>query len=165
MKLSDLSSLSLTYSDVGATAGALPAGYLHTRESAPIGSGRARFEEAGAAVLAWGMQRGAGFKVQSSTPTAEVGTDVIVTLGVLPAPCRVIYVLDDPDRRGFAYGTLAGHPESGEELFSVRYDPQSDTVYAEVLAFSRAATWLSKLGGPVTRVIQRWATQRYLKAL
>ena len=58
-------------------------------------------------------------------------------LGPVRAPCRVVYVVDEPDRRGFAYGTLPGHAESGEELFLVRYDPATDEVYAEVTAFSR----------------------------
>lgn len=165
MKLSDLSGLSLTYGDVGATAGRMPDGYLHTRESSPIGTGRARFEQAATGVLAWGMQRGAGFTVESSTTTAQPGTELIVKLGFIPAPCRVVYLLDEPHRRGFAYGTLSGHPETGEELFSVRHDPSTDVVYAEVLAFSRAATWWSRLGGPVTSGIQRWATRRYLGAL
>lgn len=166
MKLSDLAGLEFTYPDIGATAGELlPAGYGAVRESARIGTGRARFDAAGTAVLAWGMQRGAKFRVESSNPTAEVGTNVIVGIGPVKAPCRVVYVVDEPDRRGFAYGTLAGHPESGEELFSVRYDPTSDEVFAEVLAFSRPATWWSRLGGPVTTVAQRLATKRYLRAL
>ena len=38
-------------------------------------------------------------------------------MGFLQAPCRVVYVIDEPDIRGFAYGTLPGHPESGEERF------------------------------------------------
>lgn len=165
MKLSDLSSLELTYTAVGATAGAMPDGYHQVHESVPIGRSVERFEEAGAAVLDWGMQRGAGLKVRSSTRTAEVGTDVLIKLGPLPAPCRVVYVLDEPDRRGFAYGTLEGHPESGEELFVVRHDRDADVVYAEVTAFSRPATRLSRLGGPVGRQLQRLITWRYLRAL
>lgn len=35
------------------------------------------------------------------------------------APCQVVYVLDEPDRQGFAYGTLPGQPESGEEAFVI----------------------------------------------
>ncbi len=93
------------------------------------------------------MQRGAGLRVQATAEAAAVGTELVVRIGPVPAPCRVVYVLDEADRRGFAYGTLAGHPESGEELFSVRYDPATDTVPAEVVAFSRPATWWSRLGG------------------
>ena len=165
MKLHDLARRSLTYPEVGATAGELPAGYHHTRASAVIGTGRDRFEQAGADVLRWGMQRGAGLRVQATTEAAAVGTELVVGLGPVPAPCRVVYVLDEADRRGFAYGTLAGHPESGEELFSVRFDPASDAVHAEVVAFSRPATWWSRLGGPVTRLLQRVVTRRYLTGI
>jgi uncharacterized protein (UPF0548 family) len=35
------------------------------------------------------------------------------------APCRVIYTITEPRRKGFAYGTLPGHPESGEEAFTI----------------------------------------------
>jgi uncharacterized protein (UPF0548 family) len=76
-----------------------------------------------------------------------------------------VYVVDEPNRRGFAYGTLPGHPESGEEFFSVRYDPSGDAVYAEVSAFSRPATWWSKAGGPITSLVQRVITKRYVKAV
>jgi uncharacterized protein (UPF0548 family) len=165
VKLDDLARLPLTYPEVGATAGDLPAGYRHTRASAQIGTGRDRFERAGADVLRWGMQRGAGLRVRATAETAAVGTELVVRLGPVPAPCRVVYVLDETDRRGFAYGTLAGHPESGEELFSVRYDPATDIVHAEVVAFSRPATWWSRLGGPVTRLLQRVVTRRYLSGI
>ncbi|MGV0805097.1 DUF1990 domain-containing protein [Mycolicibacterium setense] len=165
MKLHDLERLSLTYPEVGATAGEMPAGYHHTRASAVIGTGRDRFERAGESVLRWGMQRGAGLRVRATSEVAAVGTELIVRLGPVPAPCRVVYVLDEADRKGFAYGTLAGHSESGEELFSVRYDPATEQVHAEVVAFSRPATWWSRLGGPVTRLLQRVVTRRYLTGI
>ncbi|WP_193043152.1 DUF1990 domain-containing protein [Mycolicibacterium baixiangningiae] len=165
MKLSDLAALPLTYSEVGATGGPMPAGYHHVQESAVIGSGRARFDRAGAEVMRWGMLRGAGLHVRATTEVAEVGSEVIVGLGPVRVPCRVVYVIDEPDRRGFAYGTLPGHAETGEELFAVRYDPATDQVYAEVAAFSRHGTWWSRLAGPVTSLLQRVVTRRYLRAL
>jgi uncharacterized protein (UPF0548 family) len=111
------------------------------------------------------MLRGAGLHVEATTEVAAVGSEVIVHLGPLRAPCRVVYVLDEPDRRGFGYGTLPGHAETGEERFVVRYDPGTDQVYADVTAFSRHATWWSRLGSPVTSMAQRVITERYLKAL
>jgi uncharacterized protein (UPF0548 family) len=165
VKLSELAALQLTYADVGATAGPLPAGYHHVQKSAVIGHGRNRFVEAAEAGMRWGMLRGAGLRVESTTERAEVGSEVIVRLGPVRAPCRVVYVVDEPDRRGFAYGTLPGHAESGEELFLVRFDPATDAVYADVTAFSRHATWWSRLGSPVTSLIQQIVTARYLKAL
>jgi uncharacterized protein (UPF0548 family) len=38
-------------------------------------------------------------------------------------------------------------------------------VNAEVVAFSRHATWWSRLGSPVTSLAQRVITTRYLTAL
>ena len=165
MKLGDLAARPLTYTEVGATAGRLPAGYHHVQKSAAIGRGRRRFEEAAEKGMRWGLLRGAGLRVEATSEVAAVGSEVIVHLGPVRAPCRVVYVVDEPDRRGFAYGTLPGHAESGEERFVVRYDPATDEVCAEVEAFSRHATWWSKLGSPVTSVIQQVVTDRYLRAL
>jgi uncharacterized protein (UPF0548 family) len=165
MKLNDLAALPLTYSQVGATATTLPPDYHHVQKSAVIGRGRQRFEDAAAAGMRWGMLRGAGVRVTATTEIAAVGSDVIVHLGPVQAPCRVVYVVDEPDRRGFAYGTLPGHAESGEELFLVRYDPATENVFADVTAFSRHAMWWSRLASPFTSLVQRVVTSRYLKAL
>jgi uncharacterized protein (UPF0548 family) len=135
------------------------------QKSAAIGRGRRRFEEAASKGMLWGMLRGAGLRVEATTEVAAAGSDVIVHLGPVRAPCRVVYVVDEPDRRGFAYGTLPGHAESGEERFVVRYDPATDEVFADVTAFSRHATWWSRLGSPVTSVAQLVITERYLRAL
>jgi uncharacterized protein (UPF0548 family) len=165
VKLLDLAGLPLTYPEVGATAGPLPDGYHHVEKSAVIGRGRRRFEDAAAAGMRWGMLRGAGLRVDATSEVAATGAEVMVHLGPVVAPCRVVYVVDEPELRGFAYGTLPGHAESGEERFMVRYDPATDEVHAEVTAFSRHATWWSRLGSPVTSVIQRVVTDRYLRAL
>jgi uncharacterized protein (UPF0548 family) len=158
-----------TYSEVGATQGPLPEGYHRFRLRRRIGHGRALFEHAGAEILAYRMQKGTGVFHEASTPTAAPGTRLTVRLGLGPlaitAPCRVVYVLDEPHRRGFAYGTLAGHPEIGEELFAVEYDPADDTVYGLVTAFSRNATWYARLGGPAVRLMQRVVAGRYIGAL
>ena len=57
MNLHDLAGLPLTYAEVGATAGTLPAGYHHVRLSQRIGSGRDRFARAADAVMHYGMLR------------------------------------------------------------------------------------------------------------
>ena len=164
--LAALEELPLTYSEVGATAAAeLPAGYDHQHAERQIGTGDQRFEQAADAVMHWGMQRGSGLRVQASSEVAVVSAVVLVRMGFLPAPCRVVYVIDEPDVRGFAYGTLPGHPESGEERFAVRRDPTTSSVFAEVSAFSRPATWWSKLGGPVVSVAQRVIAKRYLRGV
>ncbi|MDT5350177.1 MAG: hypothetical protein QOH91_3464 [Mycobacterium sp.] len=167
MDLDALADQPLTYSEVGATAAAqLPPGYHHLSVSAQIGTGDQRFEQAADAVMHWGMQRGAGLRVQASSEVVAVSAIVVVKmLGLLRAPCRVVYVIDEPDERGFAYGTLPGHPESGEERFAVRRDPNTSAVFAEVSAFSRPGSWLTKAGGAVVPMLQRFMAKRYLRAV
>ncbi|MCW2761725.1 MAG: hypothetical protein JWR85_1926 [Marmoricola sp.] len=80
------------------------------------------------------------------------------------APVRVVYRVDEERRKGFAYGTLPGHPESGEEAFVVELR-EDEQVTLTISAFSRPASRLARLGGPLTRIIQRWVTDRYLRAL
>ena len=73
-------------------------------------------------------------------------------------------VLIGHGRRGFAYGTLPGHPESGEEAFVIeRHD--DDTVSFTITAFSRHATRLARVAGPLGRAAQRRITARYLRSL
>ncbi|BBX44294.1 DUF1990 family protein [Mycobacterium cookii] len=165
MDLQTIALLPLTYPEVGATAGPMPPGYKHMGYSAHIGMGQLRFDEAADSVMHWGMQRGAGLGVQATSDVVTVGTVVVVKVGFIKAPCRVVYVIDEPHMRGFAYGTLSGHPESGEERFVVRHDPVTSAVYAEVTAFSRPATWWSKAGGPFTVLLQRVMGKRYLRAV
>ncbi|AKN17443.1 hypothetical protein MHAE_04605 [Mycobacterium haemophilum DSM 44634] len=166
MHLDALEALPLTYQEVGATAAdQLPPAYDHLYVQTQIGAGEQRFEHAADAVMHWGMQRGAGLRVQASSEVAAVGTVVLVRLGFLTAPCRVVYVVDEPELRGFAYGTLPGHPECGEERFAIRRDPTTSAVFAEVSAFSRPATWWSKAGGPLVLVAQRVIAKRYVHAV
>jgi uncharacterized protein (UPF0548 family) len=165
VKLSDLAGRPLTYAEVGATAADLPAGYHHVRLSSRIGSGRPRFEQAASAVMRYGMLRGAGLRVAATTEVAEVGTDVLGRLGPFSAPCRVVYVVDELNHRGFAYGSLPGHAVAGEEMFGVRFEPGDDSVHAEVVAFSKPAMWWSQIGAPVASIVQRVITQRYLSVV
>lgn len=152
-----LADAELTYAEVGRTAGALPAGYHHLTHCAPIGHGQQLFTDAGDAVLQWQVQIRAGLEVSASSPSAIPGAVLILGMGIGPlrlgAPCRVVYVVDEPRRRGFAYGTLAGHPESGEEAFMVEHHGDGTVSFA-ITAFSRPSTWLAKIAGPLGRIVQ-----------
>src|SRR3954451_18467322 len=116
-QLATLGARPFNYPDVGATADVLPAGYEHTRRRRAIGHGTAVFAEASVALLGWELHRRAGLSVGTGNPRAAPGEDVLLGIGVGPLrlaiPCRVVYQIDEADRRGFAYGALAGHPESG----------------------------------------------------
>jgi len=158
----------VTYEHVGATAGELPAGFHHVRRAQLLGHGRERFEWAAQQVLTFQVQRRAGLDVASSSPEAAPGVVVLVGLRLGPlrmvAPCRVVAIVDEQDAKGFAYGTLPGHPEHGEERFTVTIDGD-DCVVLHIVAFSRPATWWSRAGAPVAARIQRRTTTRYLNAL
>lgn len=158
----------LTYPEVGATAHQhLPTGYRHLRRHAIIGDGDQAFTVATQTLLNWRMHRQAGLKVSSTVPVAEPGGVVVLGAGVPPlqmlAPCRVIYVVTEKHRRGFAYGTLRGHPEIGEEAFLIEQQPDGKVVL-HITAFARPGTWYARLGGPLTHLAQDLMTRRYIRA-
>src|SRR5690606_5632777 len=72
---------------------------------------------------------------------------------------RVVYVVDEADamraRFGFAYGTLPGHAETGEEQFLVEHDRTTDDVWYSIVAFSRPRHALARMGYPVVRRLQK----------
>jgi uncharacterized protein (UPF0548 family) len=155
----------LTYPEVGATAGDLPAGYHHVHASRLIGRGRSDFDTASTALLSWQMHERAGVRKLSGPDVATAGHDVAFRWLVVRFECRVVSVLDEPDRRGFTYGTLARHPERGEERFVVEIDPRTQAVTATIIAFSKPSSWVVRAGGPVPRAVQAFMTRRYLASL
>lgn len=168
-RLEELETRPLTYPEVGATADdRLPAGYRHVRWSAPVGSGRSRFDHAAEALMSWEVHRGAGLRVTASALTARKGTVAVLEAGrpplAIPAPCRVVYDLDEDGRRGFAYGTLPGHPEIGEAAFVVEMG-EGEAVTFSVTTFSRPSTWFYRAGSPIARLAQDAITRRYLRVL
>ena len=158
----------LTYSEVGETLGVLPAGYHHLHRRTVIGRGDARFTDAARALLGWQVQLRSGLTISSSSPVVVPDAVLLVGIGVGPlrlnAPGRVVYVVDDPNRAGFAYGTLSGHPESGEEAFVVER-ADDGTVSLTITAFARPASRLARLAGPLGRLAQSQQTNRYGRAL
>ncbi len=97
----------------------------------------------------------------------EEGTTVLVVAPLGPfemaVPDRVVGLVDEPDRFGFAYGTLAGHAEAGEEAF-VAEQIAADRLRLTVRVQARAATFLARLGTPVVTLLQKAAAKRYLAA-
>src|SRR3954453_17110455 len=167
--LAALTDAPFTYAHVGGTAStAMPEGYRHAERSVVIGSDSAAFERAAAAVFDWRAQRGAGLGVRSSGPPSVPGVVVVLTAGLpwlgYDIPCRVVWAQTTGSERGFGYGTLPGDPESGEESFVVRLGPSGDVVFSPRV-FSRLASPLARLGGPVSRGLQRTALGLYARAI
>lgn len=160
----------LTYRDVGATRRDdlmrnPPAGYRPIERLVWLGDGDALWRRAVAETLTLGIQRLSGLRpARAVDGPVTVGERAMLRLGPLRIPIEVVDVVDEPDRQGFAYGTLPGHPESGEEAFVVeRRDDGS--VWLRIRAFSRPSHPLLWVGYPVLRAFQEVYTRRYERAL
>ena len=167
--LDDSLGAALTYAEVGATRGPeLPAGYRHDQSEIGLGRGPDVFDRAVRALRGWQAQRGAGLEVVPDDAWVEERETVVLLLHVggfwSAAPCRVVYVVEEADRVGFAYGTLPGHPERGEAAFAITRDA-TGAVGFRVWSFSRTVDPLARLGSPIARRIQKRVTRRYLDAL
>lgn len=162
----ELAYAGFTYADIGATADGMPAGYRHFSRTRTV-PGRT-LGEAAEQLMTWQVHERAGLRIAASSTRAGKGVVLMMRLGLgavaLRIPCRVVYVVEEPDRVGFAYGTLPGHPEEGEELFLLERD-REQRVRFSISAFSKPATTLSRVGGPLSRWVQARMTDRYLTAL
>ncbi|MGW0120396.1 DUF1990 family protein [Streptomyces sp. NPDC003327] len=149
----------LTYREVGATRTPddLPPGYLHLRHTATVGHGPAAFAAARDAVTTWDLHRATGARVDADSRRAAPGVRLTVSLGLgrlrYGVPCAVIWTAYEERRAGFAYGTLPGHPECGEESFVVELGDDG-AVRFTVTAFSRPAAWYTRLAGPLVPRLQ-----------
>ena len=166
--LSGQASEELTYPEVGATRGRLPGAYRHDRHVVELGAGKDVYERSVQALVAWEAHRRAGLMIHPAKPPIREGETIVlaVKLPVLSAlaACRIVYTTDDPTRFGFAYGTLPGHPEQGEEAFHIERDREGSVRFL-VTAFSRPRHLLARIGAPVARQIQLSVTRRYLTGL
>jgi uncharacterized protein (UPF0548 family) len=159
--------LGFSYEGVGWTRSGrdVPPGYVLDHNRQRLGEGDATFAAAVSALRRWQMVPAPLARVVPAGVAVEAGQ----TLGVLVRAvgawwlnsARIVYVIDEaaaspasPRRFGFAYGTLPGHAESGEERFLVE-QLADGSVWYDLTAFSRPRYWGARLARPVTRVLQR----------
>ena len=154
--------LDFSYPAVGATATSLPANYVTDRTRIILGSGEPVFLAAKAALQRWKhFQLGWVEPWPPETPiqSGEVVAIMAWTAGLWTLNCcRIVYVVDEAgpvSKFGFAYGTLPGHVESGEELFQIEWDQYTNSVCYDILAFSRPNHFLTRLGYPLVRHTQK----------
>ena len=150
----------LSYPEVGATRGdgPLPAGYHHMRRRMRVGKGEAAFHAAADAVLEWRMHKALHLLPQADHIRVEPEANVWLHIGtrhvvLIRAHCRIVWVVEEPRRKGFAYGTTRQHPERGEEAFVLDWE-DDDSVWLTIRAFSRPATWYTRLAGPLVPLFQ-----------
>ena len=160
--IAEQAKLDFSYSAVGATAATPPAGFVVDRTRIKLGEGEAVYESASAALRRWDHFRLGWVDVWSPETPLEAGEVVAVmgrALGLWWLNCcRIVYVVNEtgPIRKfGFAYGTLPGHVESGEERFVIEWNQGDNSVWYDILAFSRPSQVLIRLGSPIVRRMQK----------
>ena len=158
---------SLTYDHVGSTLPTVDSDRRIRTEHLQLGVGRADFDSAVAGLRAWACHRGLGATVHPADAPIELGSTLLVVLHVGPVsivvPDRIVGVIDEPRRFGFAYGTLEGHQERGEESYVVEH-LDDDRVVATIGLDARPATAAARLAAPAVGWFQRLAVRRYLSA-
>ncbi|MBN7302569.1 DUF1990 domain-containing protein [Mycobacteroides abscessus subsp. bolletii] len=164
----------LTYEAAGATSpresiwSAAPAGLRRFEQTISIGHGDALWDAAARAVANWEVKQRSGFRVHPQRTVSE-GAEFVISFGWGPLavhePVRIVAVVDTDTRRGFAYGTLPGHPVSGEEAFIVHRDADG-TVFLTLRSLTRPAPsgfWRRIF--PVLLLAQKAFRRRYLRSL
>jgi uncharacterized protein (UPF0548 family) len=156
------SELSWSYSEVGASRTRTPAGYSINHYRCKLGTGGETFLCAVEALHKWEMYNIDWARLcWRETPISEGAVVAVLAhhFGFWSLnPCRIIYVLEEEgviERKGFAFGTLPGHAEQGEERFAVEWDHLNDSVWYDLFSFARPKQPLAKMGFPLARLIQR----------
>ncbi|MDJ1372667.1 DUF1990 family protein [Gulosibacter molinativorax] len=156
-----------------------------TDEVVQIGRGEARWKHAWTQTLSWGIQRHAGYAILPVPDTSEGGD---VSLGdaeepyaqmqqgmtvrlrrrfgplIMTMPVRVVYVVDEPHRKGFAFGTLSGHPVSGEVAFIVEHRAD-DSVHFLLRTYSGPGKGIWALAYPIVLLFRGGLKNTYLESL
>lgn len=154
--------LDFSYSAVGATATTPPAGFVVDHTRILLGKGEAVFQSGIAALKRWDHFKLGWVDVWSPETPIHSG-EVVAVMGRAVGLwwlnyCRIVYVVDEPapiKKFGFAYGTLPGHIESGEERFLIEWNQDDNSVYYDILAFSRPNHFFAKVGYPMVRQMQK----------
>jgi uncharacterized protein (UPF0548 family) len=161
--LDDQRFLPFSYPEVGASRDGAPPGYPVNQLRGRLGAGLETYARAAGALRGWKMYETGWTKL--CWPEAPITEGTV--LGVLGRhfgvwslnACRIAYVVEEEGpllkRYGFAFGTLPGHVERGEERFTVEWDRADDSVSYEVFAFARPAHPLARTGQPFVRLVQR----------
>jgi uncharacterized protein (UPF0548 family) len=156
--ISSQRSLEFTYAEVGATNATLPNGYTVDHNRVQLGHGEAIYRQAVEVLRDWRQFDLGWVTVVPRGVTVEVGATVAVKARAFGTwslnASRVVYVIDERRRFGFAYGTLPDHVESGEERFLIEW-LEDDSVWYDILAFSRPHHPLVKLSVPLARMLQK----------
>ncbi|MEO8263512.1 MAG: DUF1990 domain-containing protein [Pseudolysinimonas sp.] len=170
-----LAGQTVTYRPVGETVAPefhAPPGFHAVERRAFLGHGRDTFERAADRIRRWEVKTRAGFRVIrvgdhgsffSDGPVASM-ENAVIRFGPVRETVTVVRVVDEPRRRGFAYGTLPRHPLRGEEAFLAEWH-DDDRVEFVVRSMSKPRDPSGWLWFPLLLIAQQFFLRRYLRAL
>ncbi len=172
--MTELEDRQLTYEPVGATRPELttwtpPSGFRSHESTTLIGHGDSDWSAVAAVICRWAVKTRSGFSIEPA-PDHDVTVAercwIRLPLGpfAVREPVEVVAVTCDEDRRGFAYGTLQGHPVSGEEAFVVSRSADGD-VWFTLRSLTRTPHGRWRVAYPIALVAQRLFRRRYQRAL
>ncbi|HEU0036712.1 MAG TPA: DUF1990 domain-containing protein [Kofleriaceae bacterium] len=164
-QLARVATVPLSYDEVGMTRQPEPPpgyGREHARVELAIDFAAAR-----EAVASFATHRLPYLFVHPADARVVLGANVLVCARLGPVwsinPCRIVYLCDAPGRFTYAYGTLPGHAEAGEETFTV--ERTATGVMAETLAYARPQDVLARVGRPIAHRVQAKIKRDYMAAL
>jgi len=155
--------LPFSYKAVGATADVPPGGYVIDHNRIQLGAGEATYQRAVENLQYWRHFDLGWVEIVPSGVRVEVGSVVAVKARAFGTwslnATRILYLIDDDGsllrRFGFAYGTLPDHVETGEERFTIEWHKDDDSVWYDILAFSRPQHPLVRMSFPLARLLQK----------
>ncbi|HJQ99099.1 MAG TPA: DUF1990 domain-containing protein [Candidatus Polarisedimenticolaceae bacterium] len=166
--ISSQRNLDFTYPEVGATNATPPAGFTVDHNRIQLGTGEATYARAVEALKKWRQFELGWVTIVPRGVAVEVGATVAVRARAYGtwslSASRVVYVIDESRRFGFAYGTLPDHVECGEERFLVEW-LEDDSVWYDIFAFSKPRHPLVRLTSPLARVLQKRFARESLRKL
>lgn len=163
----------LSYPEIGCTRDAeRPAGYAVDHNQVVLGEGEEVWRAACRALNQWQMFELPWVRLYWPEVEPEPGAVVAVAARYwgmwFVNCCRVVYRIEDEidrvRRYGFAYGTLPVHGERGEERFLIE-QAANGRVFYDLLAYSKPNHWLTWLGYPVARRLQKRFAMGSLNAM
>jgi uncharacterized protein (UPF0548 family) len=140
-----------------------PANYAVDHARARLGRGVDVYRKARAAVEQWAQFDVGWVQLRPRDTSIVAGENVAVLIRAVGVwwlnAARIVYVVHESTalwtRFGFAYGTLPGHLEAGEERFLIEWAHDDDSVWYDILAFSRPRHFLTRLGKWQVRRLQQ----------
>lgn len=161
--LAEQKNLPFSYAEIGASKNSIPPGYPINHHRIGLGSGAQTFARAKQAIERWTMYQLDWTRLYPAKIPIKIGESVCVVVNHGFSwslnPCRIVYVIEESgaeiEKYGFAFGTLPGHSETGEERFTVEWNRADDSVAYELLSFARARHIFARIGFPFVKIFQR----------